>query len=509
MNTAFGDRHALNGLSKKLHAHGVPLEVVSDIAGACYPAGAERERKKSGHSFAKPLVDPREASRVVADLLQMSSSEVNANLIAQLDFLFGHDYVEAWLKQRPEQQSQPDASPARAQSTSTAFGDRLALRGLQKKLVHHGIPLEIATQLAGACYPAGARKETLLTGFVFAQPIVTQSRAYELIDSFFAMPRAEVSHKHIRRLLDLLLGSQCVQKWLDELDEAERKQEDARGEQRKAEHEASSNAIPVVVASFLALGMLILVGAVVLNPSRRDQAVSKPPATNLNGVAENRNAVPGASKVRDPRSAPRPPSATTRLSQAIADGGRAVAVKDYERAYKTLHSLFATIQPKDIRDAKTWRSFLVLHSDALDGIKPDNTYSYWNAVSDNGIAWHEAMKQAMRAKETSDAQDAYRRAEEYYKRVARSNAVLSRSAGPGGRDDERKRRILVGLAMENMAVLELQFANYTKDKELHREARGRIEKCWEYLASKFGRNSQEYRSSVEEWNKQESVGSGP
>jgi hypothetical protein len=192
-----------------------------------------------------------------------------------------------------------------------------------------------------------------------------------------------------------------------------------------------------------------------------------------------------------PRAAP---SKADALSQAVATARNEMANNNYLGAYETLHALFTVTPPATVRDPQLWQSYLIAYSKALNGITPKNTYKYWNSVHENGVAWHECMKQALAAGDIATAKHAYQQAADYYKRVAKSSAPASR--------DDRGLRILAGLAMENDAVARLQLANFSRDSELYRDAHRRIKECWAYLAAQFGQSSQEYQTSVAEWEKQ-------
>lgn len=518
-------------------------------------------------------------------------------------------------------------------------------KGLVRRLCLHGMPPFFAMHVASACWPGGARKESRKSGFQFATPIVSQSRAYELVDFFFAIPRAHVGPEHILRLLVFLYGQQCVEGWFDEevkaSEEAKRRREEARRKEQHAEQEkayqsalntlgvtasstqeqvnqryrmlcrqyhpdrhhdksdsvvaaaakktkeinaayeivmlrleqrktfnapqqapvdrprkgeprettatasnagaeqkqtaeptATSDSLTRVmnlgaVALFVALGLLPPVVAFMdrlakLTIAVRPEVVQGPPPLSprepAGGQAGNdahsttsttkhepegeQPAVVVNAPVTWPNSPPhlpRPtPSMSATLSRTITKAREDMANAKYDSAYRRLRPLFAVTKPDAVHDMQLWISFLDAHSEALNGIGSKSTFEYLEALHDNGIAWHELMKQAMAAENASTARDACRRAEECYRRVARSSVTSSRL--------DREHMSLVGRAMENIAVLKLHFADYTRDIALYRQARGQIEECWGYLARHFGASSGEYQSSVAEWNKQDAAG---
>ena len=67
-----------------------------------------------------------------------------------------------------------------------------------------------------------------------------------------------------------------------------------------------------------------------------------------------------------------------------------------------------------------------------------------------------------------------------------------------GEQDQKWRRVLEGLSMENKAMIRKQLAEQTGDSTLIEEARLGYEKCTAYYAREFGKDSKEYLRSAEE-----------
>ena len=120
-------------------------------------------------------------------------------------------------------------------------------------------------------------------------------------------------------------------------------------------------------------------------------------------------------------------------------------------------------------------------------------YLHWPAVHDLALAWHRQMKQAIERRDTRDAYRAFTNADSLYEAVL--TAVRSQT---NDEQDQKWRRVLEGLAMENKATIRKQLAEQTGDNTLIEEARLGYEKCTAYYAREFGRDSKEYLRSAEE-----------
>jgi hypothetical protein len=101
-----------------------------------------------------------------------------------------------------------------------------ALKGMALNLEGRGVPAFFAMQVAGACYPSGARKEHRKSGFPFAKPLINPTAAMLLTDEALRASQP-IPDQHSIAWLYQIFGSEQVLKWADEI---ERK---AKGEESR------------------------------------------------------------------------------------------------------------------------------------------------------------------------------------------------------------------------------------------------------------------------------------
>lgn len=95
------------------------------------------------------------------------------------------------------------------------IGEHMLLRGLRNRFVGRGVPPDWATQIAGACYPGGAKKEYRKTGFVFARSLISKVEAYGIGEKLLAMPLGKMQ-KALPFAMAIIFGKEQVEAWIDE-----------------------------------------------------------------------------------------------------------------------------------------------------------------------------------------------------------------------------------------------------------------------------------------------------
>jgi len=166
-----------------------------------------------------------------------------------------------------------------------------------------------------------------------------------------------------------------------------------------------------------------------------------------------------------------------------------------------LEPLFAREQPVDARDHKEWVTYLALLEESRSRRfrvnKPTpsemDKYRHWPAMHDLALAWHFHMKHAIAMRDRAEALRAFQLADSRYESVINAINPTTRSER-----EQEWRRSLVGLAMENKAIIRKQLADFTGDQSLVLEAKRGFEECRDYYATRIGRTSKGYLRAVEE-----------
>lgn len=256
----------------------------------------------------------------------------------------------------------------------------------------------------------------------------------------------------------------------------------------------------LALLGLFALSVVGLIGVVVVQELRKEatpkpQSASKPKTTV---------ATPPRPPVQPTRTA-----SEIRLSHALAKANQEISLADYEEAFQLLRPFLSPRRPADVKDSQLWVSYLQAMTTAFGGKEKASTYQQWQLLNQIGVAWHNLMKEAIASNNLRVAQYAYQQAASQYGQLAAmpiapspSLSVQSSNGLSKQESDayaaEKNKRFLVGIALENIAVLAFHLSAYTGDAQLHREAKAQKDKCLRYHAEQFGENSDEYRQSATE-----------
>jgi hypothetical protein len=452
-NTAFGDRLALLGLRDSLVARGVPSVFALEIAGACYPAGAERERRKSGRIFvfAQSRVSPTDARAIVARLLEAPAHELHSEVLHALVFIFGSERVQEWLE------GDSPASSGQNAEQEQELTDALELLGL----------------------PADVTKEQLDSRF---RELIQQNHP----DRYHGATQ-EIRQQREEQTRRINLAVEVVRRRLREAKPVgEQDQEGGGGgiavppagkpRPRDEGRQEDSGPPPkkdpkgqrVLWLVLLGVGLLAVIGFI----AYPYMPIQEP---------------------RPPLLPPRPvASALERVSELAK---QATEAKEFRHAILQLTPLSEKYPRKDDIDLKLWAGCLeVLQSQgkeywyrSLDH-SDDDERVHWRARHDIGLAWHRLMKDAIAQKQTHLAQQAFGNANRQYREVI--VAVLLVPTPPSNSDWRRR---LVAHTQENCGELCGQKAAYSRDRKLNAQSRRELEQCRKNYAEIYGVDSDQYR----------------
>jgi hypothetical protein len=400
-----------------------------------------------------------------------------------------------------------------------------------------GVPPAVAVQIAAACCPAGAAKESRRTGIRLMRSRVSRSQAMQLCYELYQMPSGhpQIGLHAVRVLLDIY-GEPEVERWYEQETRATPKEtntsQDGYGtaatpaSSPSSKKAADSNVVrhrkavawPVSHGQlWAAWGVVVVLVGIVIQPMLQKPAnavVYRNPMTSLSNNVIKPSVSPATAQAPThtvvSRNIPKPQpvhpevkkklmdalgtagvkaapaskghamQTEAELRRAVVEASEALRLKDYRRTLETLQPFMSDKQPQQLRDSIIWGRALRLmhdaHSERLSGVAGLQAVDdRVNGMQEIAVLRHRLMKNALARGQQEEARSFYRDADTLYNEVlAEADSALAY-----GKAGSRLRQA-VALALENKATMRVQLARRLHGLALWQEAEELLVNCTKF-----------------------------